>query len=168
MSSIERIVGILENIDFPIGDDLPSALGGGDLPSADIPSLLSRFFTRSDIEKRIIELNTDRLYTERGDRNYEQLGIYSQYTKKHKKKRDLPYNYFTYYETGATYDCLVVVADRSGASVALGENAPDYAYELKETAWGLTDEERAQLLDEVMPEIRDAVVNNIRQALTNG
>ena len=62
----------------------------------------------------------------------------------------------------------MVVADRSGASVALGENAPDYAYELKETAWGLTDEERAQLLDEVMPEIRDAVVNNIRQALTNG
>lgn len=172
MSSIERIVGILESIDFPIGDDLPSALSGGsDLPvseSADIPFLLSRFFTRSDIQKRIIEINTDRLYAEQGDRNYKQLGTYSPYTRKLKKKKNLPYEHFTYYDSGDTYDSLIVVATREGASVKLGEGAPDYAHGLKETAWGLTEDETEQLKDEVLPEVKDIIVNGIKQALING
>lgn len=168
MASIERIVGILSNIDIPVSeDDLPSGLGG-DLPSADIPSLLETFFTRSDIQKRIIEINTDRLYTEQGDRNYEQLGAYSPYTQKHKKKRDLPYKYFTYYETGDTYDSLIVVATRQGASVELGEGAPDYAFGLRETAWGLTEDEKEQLKAEVLPEVKSLVVNSIKQALIYG
>ena len=168
MASIERIVGVLSNIVFPeVEGDLPSGLGG-DLPSADIPYLLQGFFTRSDIQKRIIEINTDRLYSEQGDRNYEQLGAYSPYTRKHKKKRDLPYKYFTYYETGDTYDSLIVVATKEGASVALGESAPDYAFGLRETAWGLTEEEQEQLKAEVLPEVKSLIVNSIKQALIYG
>ena len=168
MASIERIVGVLSNITFPeVEGDLPSGLGG-DLPSADLPSVLQEFFTRTDIQKRIVEINTDRLSSEQGDRNYEQLGIYSQYTRKHKKAKGQPYHYFTYYETGDTYDSLIVVATRQGASVELGEGAPDYAFGLKETAWGLTEEEQEQLKAEVLPEVKSLVVNSIKQALIYG
>lgn len=154
MAGVERIVNFLRGIDIP-SEDIPM----DDIPSVDIGFALRQFFSRADIQKRMVEMNTDRLYSEQGNRNYQQLGIYADKTAKHKRKYGLPDHYYTYYETGTTHESLrVYPEDNSVAIYPDHESAPEYAQYLDGSAWGLSDPE----MDELMPEVRDAVLIAIR------
>lgn len=155
MAGVERIVNFLRGIDIP-SDDIPM----DDIPSVDIGSALRRFFSRADIQKRMVEMNQDRLYAEQGNRYYTQLGVYSVNTAKRKKREGEPYHYYTYHDTGATYDSLSVYPEDDSVSISPDpESAPRYALtDLDESAWGLSDPE----MDELMPEVRDAVLIAIR------
>lgn len=154
MAGVERIVNFLRGIDIP-SEDIPM----GDMPSVDIGFALRQFFSRTDIQQRMLDMNKDRLYSEQGNRNYVQLGVYAEKTAKHKRRYGLPDHYYTYYETGRTHESLRVYPD--GDSVGIypdHESAPDYAQNLDGSAWGLSDPE----MDELMPEVRDAVLIAIR------
>ena len=155
MAGVERIVNFLRGIDIP-SEDIPM----DDIPSVDIGFALRQFFSRADIQKRMVEMNTDRLYSEQGNRNYVQLGVYAEKTAKHKKAHDRPYHYYTYYETGKTYDSLRVYVEADSVAIYPDhESAPNYAQTaLDGSAWGLSDPE----MDELMPEVRDAVLIAIR------
>ena len=60
---------------------------------------------------------------------------------------------------------LEVYADDESVGIFPDESAPDYAnYALDGSAWGLNNENFAELV----PEMRDAVVDGIRNFLTNG
>lgn len=155
MAGVGRIVNFLRGIDIP-SEDIPM----GDIPSVDIGFALRQFFSRADIQHRMVEMNQDRLYTEQGNRNYVQLGVYADKTAKRKKNDGEPYHYYTYHDTGATYDSLRVYPEADSVAIYPDhESAPRYAHTaLDGSAWGLSDPE----MDELMPEVRDAVLIAIR------
>ena len=155
MAGVERIVNFLRGIDIP-SEDIPM----DDIPSVDLGFALRQFFSRADVQQRMVDMNTDRLYSEQGNRNYTQLGIYADKTAKHKRKYGLPDHYYTYYETGKTYDSLRVYAEADSVAIYPDhESAPQYAHAaLDGSAWGLSDPE----MDELMPEVKDAVLIAIR------
>lgn len=133
----------------------------GGLPSVDVNLALRQFFSRGDIQERMLQMNTDRLYSEQGNRYYVQLGVYADKTAKHKRRVGLPDHYYTYYETGQTHDSLTVYPQETSVAIYPNhESAPDYANTLDGSAWGLTDPE----MDELMPDVRDAVLMAIRNA----
>lgn len=155
MAGVERIVNFLRGIDIP-SEDIPM----DDIPSVDLGFALRRFFSRADIQQRMVDANTDRLYSEQGNRNFTQLGVYADKTAKHKRRRGLPDRYYTYYETGKTYESLRVYVEADSVAIYPDhEGAPDYAQNLDGSAWGLSDPD----MEEFMPEIRDAVLIAIRQ-----
>jgi hypothetical protein len=154
MAGVERIVNFLRGIDIP-SEDIPM----DDIPSVDLGFALRQFFSRADIQKRMVEMNTDRLYSEQGNRNYQQLGIYADKTAKHKRKYGLPDHYYTYYETGKTHESLRVYAEADSVAIYPDhESAPEYAhFALDGNAWGLNVEHWDELMPKVVVSLQDGI-----------
>lgn len=155
MAGVERLVLALQEVSFP-----------GDLPGeCDLGQILKEFFLRPEVKTVMINMNQSQLFDEQLNRYGTILGTYADKTARHKRRRGLPDVHYTYYETGKTYDSLEVYADDESVGIFPDESAPDYAnYALDGSAWGLNNENFAELV----PEMRDAVVDGIRNFLNNG
>ena len=115
-------------------------------------------FKQDNVKENILDLNRDRLYIESTNNNGLYLPPYADKTAKHKRRVGLPDKRYTYYETGATHESLELFVFDDFAMVGLGEDAPEYAFELDASAWGITDEQ----YDE---EVRDTLVEFVQDKL---
>ena len=144
-------------------DDI--AVNSGALTSIDFFELAQMFFKQESIKKSILDLNRDRLYIESTNNNGLYLPPYAEKTAKHKRRVGLPDKRYTYYETGATHESLELYVEDEFAMVTLGEDAPEYAFSLDASAWGITDE---QYDEEVRDTLLGFVQDKLKDYLTNG
>ena len=144
-------------------DDI--AVNSGALTSIDFFELAQTFFKQESIKKSILDLNRDRLYIESTDNNGLYLPPYAEKTAKHKRRVGLPDKRYTYYETGATHESLDLYVEDEFAMVTLGVDAPEYAFSLDASAWGITDE---QYDEEVRDTLLEFVQDKLKDYLTNG
>ena len=143
-------------------DDI--AVNSGALTSIDFFELAQIFFKQDNIKEKILDLNRDRLYIESTTNRGTYLPPYAEKTAKHKRRVGLPDRRYTYYETGATHESLELFVFDDFAMVGLGEDAPEYAFLLDESAWGITDEQydeevRDTLLEFVQDKLKDYFIN---------
>ena len=143
-------------------DDI--AVNSGALATLDFFELAQMFFNQDKVKEKILDLNRDRLYTESTDNNGLYLPPYTEKTAKHKRRVGLPDRRYTYYETGATHESLELFVFDDFAMVGLGEDAPEYAFELDASAWGITDDQydeevRETLLGFVQDKLKDYLIN---------
>ena len=144
-------------------DDI--AVNSGALTSIDFFELAQMFFKQESIKKSILDLNRDRLYIESTNNNGVYLPPYAEKTAKHKRRVGLPDKRYTYYETGATHESLDLYVEDEFAMVTLGVDAPEYAFSLDASAWGITDE---QYDEEVRDTLLEFVQDKLKDYLTNG
>ena len=144
-------------------DDI--AVNSGALTSIDFFELAQMFFKQESIKKSILDLNRDRLYIESTNNNGVYLPPYAEKTAKHKRRVGLPDRRYTYYETGATHESLDLYVEDEFAMVTLGVDAPEYAFSLDASAWGITDE---QYDEEVRDTLLGFVQDKLKDYLTNG
>ena len=144
-------------------DDI--AVNSGALANLDFFELAQMFFNQDKVKEKILDLNRDRLYTESTDNNGLYLPPYTEKTAKHKRRVGLPDKRYTYYETGATHESLELFVFDDSAMVGLGEDAPEYAFELDASAWGITDD---QYDEEVRDTLLGFVQDKLKDYLTNG
>lgn len=153
MDGVDRLIDKLSEVD-----------ASGGLAGFDLIYPLAEFFKRSDVQERLIKLNTDRLYYRSLDNKGALMPPYSESTLKRKKGRGVnATKRYTYYDTGDTYENLEVVIYQ-GESVGIypdHESAPDYAHLLLERAWGLTEEDLA----EIRPEMVEHLVTELKNYL---
>ena len=143
-------------------DDI--AVNSGALATLDFFELAQMFFNQDKVKEKILDLNRDRLYTESTDNNGLYLPPYTEKTAKHKRRVGLPDRRYTYYETGATHESLELFVFDTFAMVGLGQDAPEYAFELDASAWGITDDQydeevRNTLLGFVQDKLKDYLIN---------
>ena len=143
-------------------DDI--AVNSGALTSIDFFELAQMFFKQESIKKSILDLNRDRLYIESTNNNGLYLPPYAEKTAKHKRRVGLPDKRYTYYETGATHESLELYVEDEFAMVTLGVDAPEYAFSLDASAWGITDDQydeeiREILLEFVQDKLKDYLIN---------
>ena len=143
-------------------DDI--AVNSGALATLDFFELAQTFFKQDNVKEKILDLNRDRLYFESTDNNGNYLPPYTEKTAKHKRRVGLPDKRYTYYETGATHESLDLYVEDEFAMVTLGVDAPEYAFELDASAWGITDgqydeEVRDTLLGFVQDKLKDYLIN---------
>ena len=144
-------------------DDI--AVNSGALATLDFFELAQMFFKQESIKKSILDLNRDRLYIESTNNNGVYLPPYAVKTAKHKKRVGLPDRRYTYYETGATHESLDLYVEDEFAMVTLGVDAPEYAFSLDASAWGITDD---QYDEEVRDTLLEFVQDKLKDYLTNG
>ena len=144
-------------------DDI--AVNSGALTSIDFFELAQMFFKQDKVKEKILDLNRDRLYIESTDNMGVYLPPYAEKTAKHKRRVGLPDKRYTYYETGATHESLELFVFDDFAMVGLGEDAPEYAFELDASAWGITD---GQYDEEVRDTLLEFVQDKLKDYLTNG
>ena len=143
-------------------DDI--AVNSGALATLDFFELAQMFFKQESIKKSILDLNRDRLYIESTNNNGVYLPPYAEKTAKHKRRVGLPDKRYTYYETGATHESLDLYVEDEFAMVTLGVDAPEYAFSLDASAWGITDDQydeeiREILLGFVQDKLKDYLIN---------
>ena len=151
-------------LDVLVGKFEDMAVNSGMLTTIDFFELAQRFFSSDDVKEMVLDLNRDRLYNKSTTRDGVLLPLYAEKTAKHKRRVGLPDVRYTYYETGDTHESLDLVVEDDYAVIVLGTDAPDYAQDLDETAWGLTDEDydegvRGELLNFVQTEIKNFLFN---------
>ena len=151
-------------LDVLVGKFEDIAVNSGMLTAIDFFELAQRFFSSDDVKEMVLDLNRDRLYNKSTTRDGIKLPLYAEKTAKHKRRVGLPDVRYTYYETGDTHESLDLVVGDDYAIIVLGTDAPDYAQDLDETAWGLTDEDydegvRGELLNFVQTEIKNFLFN---------
>ena len=144
-------------------DDI--AVNSGALATLDFFELAQMFFKQDNVKEKILDLNRDRLYIESTDNNGNYLPPYTEKTAKHKRRVGLPDTRYTYYETGATHESLELFVFDDFAMVGLGEYAPEYAFSLDASAWGITD---GQYDEEVRDTLLEFVQDKLKDYLTNG
>ena len=144
-------------------DDI--AVNSGALATLDFFELAQMFFKQDNVKENILDLNRDRLYSESTNNNGVYLPPYADKTAKHKRRVGLPDTRYTYYETGATHESLELFVFDDFAMVGLGEDAPEYAFELDASAWGITD---GQYDEEVRDTLLEFVQDKLKDYLTNG
>ena len=144
-------------------DDI--AVNSGALATLDFFELAQMFFKQDNVKENILNLNRDRLYSESTNNNGVYLPPYAEKTAKHKRRVGLPDKRYTYYETGATHESLELFVFDDFAMVGLGEYAPEYAFLLDASAWGITDE---QYDEEVRDTLLGFVQDKLKDYLTNG
>ena len=144
-------------------DDI--AVNSGALATLDFFELAQMFFKQESIKKSILDLNRDRLYIESTNNNGLYLPPYAEKTAKHKRRVGLPDKRYTYYETGATHESLELYVEDEFAMVTLGEDAPEYAFSLDASAWGITDD---QYDEEIRDTLLGFVQDKLKDYLTNG
>ena len=140
------------------------AVNSGALTSLDFFELAQMFFKQENVKEKILDLNRDRLYIESTTNRGTYLPPYAEKTAKHKRRVGLPDRRYTYYETGATHESLDLFVFDDFAMVGLGEYAPEYAFSLDASAWGITDEQydeevRDTLLEFVQDKLKDYLIN---------
>ena len=141
------------------------AVNSGALTSLDFFELAQMFFKQESIKKSILDLNRDRLYIESTNNNGVYLPPYAEKTAKHKRRVGLPDRRYTYYETGATHESLDLYVEDEFAMVTLGVDAPEYAFSLDASAWGITDDQYDEEIREILLEF---VQDKLKDYLTNG
>lgn len=150
----ERLINTIEGV----------AVNSGGLAEFDLFEETRKFFSRADIQKWMIETNQDNLYDKQEDARGNRMPPYTDRTAKHKRRRNLPDKYYTYYETGETYESLTVyVEDTFVAIYPDHERAPEYAHLLDANAWGIQKGD----LEEKREEILTTIQTNLR-AYING
>ena len=143
-------------------DDI--AVNSGALATLDFFELAQMFFKQDNVKKNILDLNRDRLYFESTTNRGTYLPPYAEKTAKHKRRVGLPDRRYTYYETGATHESLDLYVEDEFAMVTLGVDAPEYAFSLDVSAWGITDDQydeeiREILLGFVQEELKKYLIN---------
>ena len=151
--ALDRLISRLSEI-APPSDDLP--------PLCDLGIAVREFFSRPDIQAWMIETNQDNMYVRQENIYGQHIAYYTDKTAKHKRRVGLPDKYYTYYETGKTYESLRVYVEADHVAIYPDhESAPEYAHDLDPTAWGLQpqdlDEKRSELLTMVQNQIRDFI-----------
>ena len=141
------------------------AVNSGALATLDFFELAQMFFKQDNVKEKILDLNRDRLYSESTNNNGVYLPPYAEKTAKHKRRVGLPDKRYTYYETGATHESLELFVFDDFAMVGLGEYAPEYAFSLDASAWGITD---GQYDEEVRDTLLEFVQDKLKDYLTNG
>lgn len=144
-------------------DDI--AVNSGALATLDFFELAQMFFKQDNVKKNILDLNRDRLYVESTNNNGLYLPPYAEKTAKHKRRVGLPDRRYTYYETGATHESLDLYVEDEFAMVTLGVDAPEYAFLLDESAWGITDDQYDEEIREIL---LGFVQEELKKYLTNG
>ena len=144
-------------------DDI--AVNSGRLATLDLFELAQMFFKQENIKDKILDLNRDRLYFESTDNQGFYLPPYTDKTAKHKRRVGLPDKRYTYYETGATHESLDLYVEDEFAMVTLGVDAPEYAFELDASAWGITDDQYDEEIREIL---LGFVQEELKKYLTNG
>lgn len=144
-------------------DDI--AVNSGALTSIDFFELAQMFFKQESIKKSILDLNRDRLYFESTTNRGTYLPPYAEKTAKHKRRVGLPDRRYTYYETGATHESLDLYVEDEFAMVTLGVDAPEYAFSLDASAWGITEDQYDEEIREIL---LGFVQDKLKDYLTNG
>ena len=144
-------------------DDI--AVNSGRLATLDLFELAQMFFKQEYIKDKILDLNRDRLYIESTTNKGNYLPPYAEKTAKHKRRVGLPDRRYTYYETGATHESLDLYVEDEFAMVTLGEDAPEYAFSLDASAWGITDDQYDEEIREIL---LGFVQEELKKYLTNG
>ena len=144
-------------------DDI--AVNSGALATLDFFELAQKFFKQEHIKEKVLDLNRDRLYFESTDNQGFYLPPYTDKTAKHKRRVGLPDKRYTYYETGATHESLDLYVEDEFAMVTLGVDAPEYAFELDASAWGITYDQYDEEIREILLEF---VQDKLKDYFTNG
>ena len=141
------------------------AVNSGALTSLDFFELAQMFFKQENVKEKILDLNRDRLYIESTTNRGTYLPPYAEKTAKHKRRVGLPDRRYTYYETGATHESLDLYVEDEFAMVTLGVDAPEYAFSLDASAWGITDDQYDEEIREIL---LGFVQDKLKDYLTNG
>ncbi len=141
------------------------AVNSGKLSDLDLFELAQMFFKQENIKEKVLDLNRDRLYYESTTNKGYYLPPYAEKTAKHKRRVGLPDKRYTYYETGATHESLDLYVDDEFAMVIPSEYAPEYAFYLDASAWGITDEQYDKEIREIL---LGFVQDELKKYLTNG
>lgn len=144
-------------------DDI--AVNSGALANLDFFELAQMFFKQDNIKEKVLDLNRDRLYLESTTNRGNYLPPYAEKTAKHKRRMGLPDRRYTYYETGATHESLDLYVEDEFTMVTLGVDAPEYAFSLDASAWGITDDQYDEEIREIL---LGFVQNELKKYLTNG
>ena len=144
-------------------DDI--AVNSGALATLDFFELAQMFFKQENIKEKILDLNRDRLYFESTTNRGTYLPPYAEKTAKHKRRVGQPDRRYTYYETGATHESLDLYVEDEFAMVTLGVDAPEYAFSLDASAWGITDDQYDEEIREIL---LGFVQEELKKYLTNG
>lgn len=143
-------------------DDI--AVNSGALANLDFFELAQMFFKQDNIKEKVLDLNRDRLYLESTTNRGNYLPPYAEKTAKHKRRMGLPDRRYTYYETGATHESLDLYVEDEFTMVTLGVDAPEYAFSLDASAWGITDDQYDEEIREIL---LGFVQNELKKYLTN-
>lgn len=141
------------------------AVNSGALTSIDFFELAQMFFKQENIKEKVLDLNRDRLYFESTTNRGTYLPPYAEKTAKHKRRVGLPDRRYTYYETGATHESLDLYVEDEFAMVTLGVDAPEYAFSLDASAWGITDDQYDEEIREIL---LGFVQDKLKDYFTNG
>ena len=144
-------------------DDI--AVNSGALATLDFFELAQMFFKQENIKEKVLDLNRDRLYIKSTTNRGTYLPPYAEKTAKHKRRVGLPDRRYTYYETGATHESLDLYVEDEFAMVTLGVDAPEYAFSLDASAWGITDDQYDEEIREIL---LGFVQEELKKYLTNG
>lgn len=144
-------------------DDI--AVSSGKLATLDLFELAQMFFKQENIKEKVLDLNRDRLYIESTTNRGYYLPPYAEKTAKHKRRVGLPDRRYTYYETGATHESLDLYVEDDFAMVTLEIDAPEYAFSLDASAWGITDDQYDEEIREIL---LGFVQDELKKYLTNG
>lgn len=144
-------------------DDI--AVSSGKLATLDLFELTQMFFKQENIKEKVLDLNRDRLYIESTTNRGNYLPPYAEKTAKHKRRVGLPDRRYTYYETGATHESLDLYVEDEFAMVTLEVDAPEYAFSLDASAWGITDDQYDEEIREIL---LGFVQEELKKYLTNG
>jgi len=148
--ALDALISRLSEI-APPSDNLPTL--------CDLGNAVREFFSRADIQEWMVQTNQDNMYDRQENIYGQHIGYYSDKTAKHKRRKGLPDKYYTYYETGQTYESLRVYVEADYVAIWPDhESAPEYAHDLDASAWGL----QPQDLDGKREEIVSAVIDQIR------
>ena len=141
------------------------AVNSGKAAALDLFELAQMFFKQENIKEKVLDLNRDRLYFESTTNRGNYLPPYAEKTAKHKRRVGLPDRRYTYYETGATHESLDLYVEDEFAMVTLGVDAPEYAFSLDASAWGITDDQYDEEIREIL---LGFVQEELKKYLTNG
>lgn len=168
---MQRLIDLAGKVDSITFGDLPGQFAGGD-----VFSYLKDYFSDPFVQDDMVKMNQDQLYELTENRNMVKMPAYSPKTARHKRRRSLPSDRYTFYETGHFYeslyvyvgDTLVGIMSEGGVSDIGSQGYMDEdiismfdSYDSSRSALGLNDENFLTL----MPEIQGYLVERLKRYL---
>ena len=129
--------------------------------------VMNEFISQGVVEKFILDLEKERLFTFGEDSRGKTLGQYSESTKQRKRVKGLPSGHITLFETGEFYDSFTLTL--TGDGFILNANAKKSETNLFERygndILGLSDEDFEKFIEYSIDGLRQIILSKIFEGL---
>lgn len=117
-----------------------------------------QFFSKEEVQDKMLELNQDQLYTDTADRNGKLHNHYAPRTAKKKMRRGQPADRYTFCDSGEFYDNMEVYVDDDYVAIlapySIDHVTALFATYATQNDLGLSDENLLSLMPDLIDETR--------------